>query len=102
MCKTIHIHLLNSLLSHFFSFFSLSSFSVSHPLSLSLAIFKLLSRRSRRIGFLDRRGGEAGGTAAMGVVAGGQRDRHRDRRLVGLGVLTWWPVSGFGGRRLVG
>ena len=38
----------------------------------------------------------------MGVVAGGQRDRHRDRRLVGLVVLTWWPVSGFGGRRLVG
>ena len=28
--------------------------------------------------------------------------RHRDRRLVGLVVLTWWPVSGFGGRRLVG
>ena len=29
-------------------------------------------------------------------------DLHRDRRLVGLVVLTWWPVSRFGGRRLVG
>ena len=48
----------------------------------------------------------------MGMVAGGQRggdrcgdrcgDRHRDWRLVGLVVLTWWPVFGFGGRRLVG
>ena len=48
----------------------------------------------------------------MGVMAGGQRDgdrcgnqcgdRHRDRRLVGLVMLTWWAVSGFGGRRLVG
>ena len=45
----------------------------------------------------------------MGVVAGGQHggdrredrcgDQHSDRRLV---VLTWWPVSRFGGRRLVG
>ncbi|KAK7837352.1 hypothetical protein CFP56_021345 [Quercus suber] len=51
---------------------------------------------------LDRRGGEAGGAAAMGVVAGGQRsgDRHRDQCLVSLVVLTWWPVSQFGGRRL--
>ena len=42
----------------------------------------------------------------MGVVVGSQRGgdrrgdrcgaRHRDRRLV---VLTWWLVSGFGGRR---
>ena len=48
----------------------------------------------------------------MGMVAGGQHggdrrgdrcgDRHRDRRLVGLVVLRWWPVSRFGGRRLVG
>ncbi|KAK7854644.1 eg45-like domain containing protein [Quercus suber] len=47
----------------------------------------------------------------MGVVVGGQcsqdrrgdrcGDRHGDRCLVGLVVLTWWPVSGFGGRRLV-
>ena len=41
----------------------------------------------------------------MGVVVGGQRggdrrgDRHRDQRLV---VLTWWSVSRFGGRRLLG
>ena len=57
-------------------------------------------------------GGEAGGAAEFGVVAGGQRggercgdrrgDRHRDWHLVGLVVLAWWPVSGFGGRRLVG
>ncbi|KAL0009711.1 hypothetical protein SO802_004819 [Lithocarpus litseifolius] len=50
-----------------------------------------------------------GGEAEMGMVAGGQRgrdrrgdrcgDRHRDLCLVGLVVLTWWPVSGFGGRR---
>ena len=48
----------------------------------------------------------------MGVAAGGQcggdrhgdqcGGRHRDWRFVGLVVLTWWPVSGFGGRRLVG
>ena len=41
------------------------------------------------------------------MVAGGQcsgdrrgdrcGDWHRDRRLVGLVVLTWWPVFGFGG-----
>ena len=32
------------------------------------------------------------------MVAGGQRggDRPRDWRLVGLVVLTCWPVSGFG------
>ena len=70
------------------------------------------NQSSRWIGFLDWRGGEAGAVAEMGVVAGGQRsgdrrgdrcgDWHRDRRLVGLVVLTWWPVSGFGGRRLVG
>ena len=69
-------------------------------------------RSSCWIGFLDRHGGEAGATAEIGMVAGGQRsgdrrgdrcgDRHRDRRLVGLVVLTWWPVSGFGGQRLVG
>ena len=37
----------------------------------------------------------------MGVVVGGQHggDQHRDRCLV---VLTWWPISGFGGWRLVG
>ena len=42
--------------------------------------------------------------AEMGMVAGGQRggDRRGDRHLVGLVVLTWWPVSRFGGRRLVG
>ena len=63
---------------------------------------------SRLIGFLDRCGGEVGGAAEMGVVAGGQRggdwhgdqcgDQHRDRRLVGLvaseeigiEIGIWW------------
>ena len=92
--------------------------------SLSLAIVKLLSVESmsdrsshritkpdwssRRIGFLDRRGGEASGTAEMGMVARGQHggdrcgdrcgDQHRDWCLVAsveIGIETgvcwvWW------------
>ena len=48
----------------------------------------------------------------MGVVVGSQHGgdrrgdrcgaRHRDQRLVGLVVLTWWLVSRFSGRRLAG
>ena len=61
---------------------------------------------------LNRHGGEASGMAEMGMVAGGQHsgdwrgdqrgDWHRNWSLVGLVVLTWWSVFGFGGRRLVG
>ena len=65
---------------------------------------------------LNRHGGEASGMAEMGMVAGGQHggdrrgdrcgdqcgDWHRNWHLVGLVVLTWWSVFGFGGRRLVG
>ena len=111
-----------SLSSLIFSLSFLSLPSLFLIPSLSLAIVKLLSwssrritkldRSSRRIGFLDQRGGEVGGAATMGVVARGQRsgdwrgdrcgDRHRGRHFVGLVVLTWWPVFGFGGRHLVG
>ena len=112
-------------LSFFLFLFSLFLLSFSSP--LSLAIVKLLSvesmsdrsshlitkpdRSSRRIGFLDRRGGEASGAADMGMVARGQHggdrrgdrcgDWHRDWCLVGLvasvviGIETdvcwvWW------------
>ena len=72
------------------------------PLSVPIVTFQSIS--------LNRRGGKAGGTAEISVVAGGQHsgnrrgdrcedrcgDQHRDQRLVGLVVLAWWPVSGFG------
>ena len=72
------------------------------PLSIPIVTFQSVS--------LNQRGDKAGATE-ISVVAGGQHsgnwcgdrcedwcgNRHRDQHLVGLVVLAWWPVSGFGG-----
>ena len=66
-----------SLLSHFFSFFSLSSFSVSHPLSLSpLSSFSLGAHAESP----SQIGAHAGSDFWIGVVA----------RLVARLRWAWW------------